>query len=441
MYISMVDDFFWISIFFGIAILLKRFIPALQKFIIPNSILAGFIGFLMGPNLLHLIDLDIDGLGRIIYHLMAIGFIALALRNVESKGKYGKAGFIIVSTYLFQGILGVSIASLFYLFDKTTPIPIGFIVPLGFGQGPGQAFSIGSQWQLLGLNNGSAVGLSVAAAGFGWATIGGLIILNILLAKWKKDKSKIIVHKKELVVKDYEFSDMDGLTIQFVLIGIVYSITYFLIKISTEYLNTLGSLGHTFGTVLWGFHFVFGAIIAMIFRNIYVKLREKEIAKENYINNFLLQRISGAVFDFMVAASISAVSLARIREYFWPIFFVTLFAGISTYFYVMLLTKKIIIKNEIENRIAFFGMLTGTISTAMALLREVDPALESGAAENLIFGSGISLMIGFPLIAILNLPALYLTSGKIIYNFYGLGLMIAYNFLLFLIFFRKPKNT
>jgi hypothetical protein len=50
-------------------------------------------------------------------------------------------------------------------------------------------------------------------------------------------------------------------------------------------------------------------------------------------------------------------------------------------------------------------------------------------------------MIGFPLIAILNLPALYLTSGKIIYNFYGLGLMIAYNLLLFLIFFRKPKNA
>ncbi|GAB6189088.1 hypothetical protein JCM30566_08270 [Marinitoga arctica] len=440
MYISMVDDFFWISIFFAIAILLKRVIPALQKFVIPNSILAGFIGFIMGPNLLHIVDLDIDGLGRIIYHLMAIGFIALALRKVESKTKYGKAGFIIVSTYLFQGILGVSLASLFFLFDKKTPIPIGFIIPLGFGQGPGQAYSIGSQWQQLGLTNGGSIGLAIAAAGFGWATIGGLIILNILLAKWKKEK-KNIIHKKEVLVKDYEFSDMDGLTIQFVFIGIIYAVTYYGIKLLTEFLNQYGNIGHTFGTVLWGFHFVFGAIFAIIFRSVYIKLREKNIAKENYLNNFLLQRIAGVVFDFMVAASISAVSLERIKGYFWQIFILTFIAGVLTYFYVMFLTKKVITNHEVENRIAFFGMLTGTISTAMALLREVDPTLETGVAENLIFGSGLSLMIGFPLIAILNLPALYLTTGNIIYNYYGLGLMIVYNLLLFLIFFRKPKNA
>ncbi|MDK2953804.1 MAG: glutamate:Na+ symporter, family [Kosmotoga sp.] len=44
MYWSMIDNFIYISIFFAIAIILKRFLPFLRKFIIPNAILAGFMG-------------------------------------------------------------------------------------------------------------------------------------------------------------------------------------------------------------------------------------------------------------------------------------------------------------------------------------------------------------------------------------------------------------
>ncbi|WP_126993425.1 hypothetical protein [Thermosipho globiformans] len=87
MFTATVNTFFVISILFATAILLKRFIPLLRKIIIPNSILAGFLGFLLGPNLLKLVKIDVDFLGKIIYHLMAIGFIALALRKVEKMAK------------------------------------------------------------------------------------------------------------------------------------------------------------------------------------------------------------------------------------------------------------------------------------------------------------------------------------------------------------------
>ena len=446
MFTATVETFFMISVLFALAILLKRFIPFLRKIIIPNSILAGFLGFLFGPNLLNLMKIDVDFLGKIIYHLMAIGFIALALRNVEKNNQksYLGAGIIIVGTYLFQGILGVSIGFIINLFDKNFSPAIGFMLPLGFGQGPGQAYSIGHQWEILGLHSGSSIGLAIAAAGFGWATIGGLIVLNWLLIKWKKSHQRTIIEKKALEVKDYEFADMDGMTIQMVIIGIVYLITFGLLQFIEYILSPLGNLGHTFSTVLWGFHFVIGAIVAMIFKNIYDKLKEKNIAKENYLNNFLLQRIAGMVFDFMVTASISAVVLAKIKQEFWGIFILTFSAGLLTYFFVMMLTKKIFIKNEVENRVAFFGMLTGTISTGMALLREVDPDLESGAAENLVFGSGISMAIGIPLIAILNLPALAISTGKNIFNLYGLALMLLYGLLLFVIgkiFLKKSKKN
>lgn len=444
MFTATVNTFFIISILYAIAILLKRFIPLLRKIIIPNSILAGFLGFLLGPNLLNIVKIDVDFLGKIIYHLMAIGFIALALRKVEKNGQKGYlgAGLIIVGTYLFQGILGVSLGFLINLFDKDFSPAIGYLIPLGFGQGPGQAYSIGMQWETLGLHSGSSIGLAIAAAGFGWATVGGLVILNILLVKWKKSHQRTLIEKKAIEVRDYEFSDMDGMTIQMVIIGIVYFITFILLKIIEGVLSPLGNTGKTFSTVLWGFHFVIGAIVAMVFRKLYDKLKAKNIAKENYLNNFFLQRIAGVVFDFMVTASISAVVLAKIQKEFWGIFILTFAAGILTYFFVMMLTKKVFTKNEVENRIAFFGMLTGTISTGMALLREVDPALESGAAENLVFGSGFSMLVGVPLIAILNFPAFAISNQKNILNLYGLIAMILYGLLLLVIgkLFLRPKN-
>jgi ESS family glutamate:Na+ symporter len=321
---------------------------------------------------------------------------------------------------------------LWSLADKNVFPVMGLILPLGFGQGPGQAFSIGNQWEQLGMANGGAIGLAIAAAGFGWATIGGIIILNILLKNKRKKYEHIdIEEKKSIVVKDYEFSDMDGLTIQFVFVGIVYASVYLLLGGMNLLLAKLGTFGESLGTVLWGFHFVFGAILAIVFRRIYNKAHEKGIAKEKYLNNFLLQRIAGFVFDFMVAASISAVTFERIAESFWSIFFITFAGGILTFIYVSFIVRKTMKEHRLANTIAFFGHLTGTISTGMALLREVDPLMKSGAPENMIFGSGVAIFFGFPLMALLSLPPIGLKEGNpMMYLYTFLGLLV-YAFFLF----------
>ncbi|MDK2953805.1 MAG: glutamate:Na+ symporter, family [Kosmotoga sp.] len=375
---------------------------------------------------------------------MGIGFISLALRKTKSRKTRStmNAGFIIVSTYLFQGIIGMIMAYGFNLFNKNVSPIIGLLLPLGFGQGPGQAFSIGSQWEKLGLLNGSSIGLAVAAAGFTWATIGGIIFLNIFAhGNHKKPRVKVI-EKKVLEVKDYEFSDMDGMTIQLVIIGGIYFAVMVFLTLLEKVLAPLGALGETFATVMWGFHFVFGAIFAMLFRKIYDKLHEKGITRENYLNNFILQRIAGGVFDFMVAASISAVVYAKISTVFFPLFVITFLGGIFTYIYISYVVKKTMKDYIVENTLAFFGMLTGTISTGMALLREVDPALETGTAENLVFGSGFSIFVGIPMIAVLNVPAFALRTGNSVYFLYTLLTMLAYGFFLYIVWFRRfSKST
>lgn len=396
---------------------------------------------MLGPNVLNLIKLDFDTLGKMIYHMMAIGFISLALRDVSENRKADafNSGFIIVTTYLFQGFIGFLMMLIWGIFDpKVSPL-IGIILPLGYGQGPGQAYSIGSQWEKLGLLNGGAIGLAIAAAGFGWATIGGIVILNFLIKKTASSTNlkDPITRKKIMEVRDYEFSDMDGMTIQISIIAFIYILTFLFLKLLELILEPLGNIGHTVSTVLWGFHFVFGAIMALLFKSIYRSLQNKGVAKENYLNNFLLQRIGGGIFDFMVAASISAVAFQRIKGVFWPLFFLTLTGGILTYLYISFIVNRTFSKYKEENKISFYGMLTGTISTGMALLRELDPGLEKGIAENLVFGSGFSIFIGLPLIFILNIPAMYLTTRDSTYYFLTILGMLLYAVFAYFVWYRR----
>jgi len=132
------------------------------------------------------------------------------------------AGFIIVSGYLVQGVFGFLYSTTWNLFDDAVSPLMGLLLPLGFGQGPGQAFSMGAQWQELGFTGGAAIGLSISAAGFAWATIGGIIILNLLVKK-KKEQGEIKIVPKKVMVRDFEFSAIDGSTIQLVLLGLFTS--------------------------------------------------------------------------------------------------------------------------------------------------------------------------------------------------------------------------
>ena len=146
-----------LSILLGMATYLKNTFKIFQKFLVPNSIIAGFLGLILGPEVLKILPFSLDRLGTLVYHLMAIGFISLSLKDRKRDKSKGviNTGFIIVSTYVIQGILGLALSLLlFYTFFPNLFPPMGLLLPLGYGQGPGQAYSIGKQWELSGFIHG-----------------------------------------------------------------------------------------------------------------------------------------------------------------------------------------------------------------------------------------------------------------------------------------------
>jgi ESS family glutamate:Na+ symporter len=55
-----------------------------------------------------------------------------------------------------------------------------------------------------------------------------------------------------------------------------------------------------------------------------------------------------------------------------------------------------------EGFLSMFGMLTGTASNGMILLREIDPKFETPASNNLVLQTFPAIILGFPIMLILG---------------------------------------
>ena len=120
------------------------------------------------------------------YHGLGLGFVAMALRNLEKKADQRSrtggfdSGVTVVSTYLIQALVGLLITMIcYYLLDSFWAS--GLLLPMGFGQGPGQAYNWGHTYETVyGFTDGTSFGLTIAAMGFLSASIGGVVYLNVL---------------------------------------------------------------------------------------------------------------------------------------------------------------------------------------------------------------------------------------------------------------------
>ena len=89
-----------------------------------------------------------------------------------------------------------------------------------------------------------------------------------------------------------------------------------------------------------------------------------------------------------------------------------------------------------EHFLTFFGTHTGTLATGMALLRGVDPQFRTSAASDAVYGSGIGLMMGIPLIVMAGLPAAGYEMGNPNYYWSTLLLILGYLAIVLAIWFN-----
>lgn len=122
-----------------------------------------------------------------------------------------------------------------------------------------------------------------------------------------------------------------------------------------------------------------------------------------YQNNYLLSRISGVAFDLMIVAGIASIDIADLSGLWAPFLLMAVFGGIGTLMYLRVICKYVYPDYYYEGMTSMYGMMTGTISSGVLLLRELDPNYETPAANNLMIGSSFGIVFGAPMLLLIGM--------------------------------------
>ena len=429
--------------------MLKRSIRWLEASLIPTSVLGGGILLLVsviynnvtGNEFFNTPFFSGQGtawLELLTYHMLALGFTASALKS--SGGKMNKersveifnTGLTTVSTYLLQAFAGMIICIIGSRYLKDLLEAAGLLLALGYGQGPGQAMNYGGIYEMeYGFVGGKSFGLTVASMGFLAASIGGVIHLNYL-----KRKGKIILDKGtgmagESVEGSNEIpmqESIDKFTVQFALIVVAYMLAYLLMFF-------LGNLLPGMRATIYGFNFLLGVLAATLLKNVMNALQKRNIIHRNYTNDFLLTRATNFFYDIMVTASIAAIRMTIIGKYWIVLLAMGIVGLILTYIYVFYVCRKLFPDYAQQQFLAMYGMLTGTASTGVILLREIDGDFKTPVSDNLVYQNFPAMVFGFPILILATMAPTkpYMTLGIV-----GVFL-IAMNILLFRSFIFRKK--
>ena len=392
---------------------LKKVIPPLKASLIPTSVLGGCIllviaaiyklctGTVMfdtatfGGNGTHSLEI-------ITYHALALGFIASALKT--GSGKLSKkrseeifnSGITTVATYLLQGSVGLGITLIVSVVIIGFFPASGVLLPFGFGQGSGQALNYGNIYENdFGFIGGGNFGLTIAALGFLAASFGGVfhLILMKKCGKLKKSehidrvlRSEDIESKNEVPMQE----SMDKITEQIALIILSYLIAYLIMRGLADLLPGMKSL-------IFGFNFLLGVVSATFVKTMINFFRKKGWVRRQHTNNFLMTRLSNFFFDLMIVSGVAAIRLDKLEDYWGVVIILGAVGTIVTYAYTRIVAK-ILFKDYYEEQfLATYGMLTGTASTGIILLREVDPDFKTPAADNLVYQNFPAIVFGLPM--------------------------------------------
>ena len=392
---------------------LKRKIPFLKNSLMPSSVIAGTVLIVIaaiykgitGDVMFDTAVFNHAGttyLEMITYHTLALGFIASTLKitdshlNKQRTTEIINTGITTVATYLIQGAVGLTITIISVFVLKDFFDAAGMLLPFGYGQGTGQAMNYGNIYeQDYGFVGGKSFGLTIAALGFLSASFGGVIHLNVM-----RKQGKIRVHKDdgsytaEQVEAKNEVpmqENLDKISIQIAFIFVSYALAYLM-------MYGLGFVVSGMKSTIYGFNFLLGVLCATIVKFATRWLRKKKLMNREYINNFLLTRLSNFFFDIMIVAGIAAIRLDVLEKY-WGIALILGAAGLVVTYAYNRIVAKLLFKDYMEEQfLAMYGMLTGTASTGIVLLREVDGEFKTPASDNLIYQNFPAIILGFPML-------------------------------------------
>lgn len=426
-----------------VATFLRTKLRFLQRFMVPNSLTAGFLLLPVYNYLMPALGYSQNRLGDLVYHLLNVSFIAMTLRSKprgrakDSSHSVWAMSTAIISQYAIQALLGLLLTRV--LFSTILPDlnpAFGLTLPLGFAMGPGQAYAIGKGWEPMGFEGAGTLGLTMAALGYLWACIVGVALVNLGVKRGylPKNTSRAMADRVMLtgvVPRDQEkpvgsrnttdLEAIDPMSLHAAAVAFTYILSFLLLKTLTWALGFIGDVGRELAVNLWGLNFIFSALTAMLVRLVVDKLRVGYLLDDDS-----LSRVSGMAVDYMVTGSLAAISLVFVGRYWLPLLLVSTVGGIVITLTVPWFCSRIFKDYRYERMIMIYGVSTGTLSTGLALLRILDPEFKSKVSSDYMLSAGMTFALMIPFILVINLPAQVGQSGSLAPFWTMMGIAAAY---------------
>lgn len=382
-------DFSIASILILLGQLLRAKVPLFQKFFIPASMLAGFIGLALGSQGLKVLPFS-DSAGSYAGVLIIMIFTIVGVNGFKFEGGHGAKSEAkrVVSFQLYRFLIFflqfvIPIAVTLTLIKALAPEVnqgIGILMAAGFTGGHGTAAAVGKTFADLGWMEATDLGMTFATVGILTGVFGGLAFIKWATQKgytaYIKDFAYISGDLKTGLVSRENRSSIGAETIS--------SVSLDTLCFHLSIVTAIAGAGYALNQfvlapyVLKGIpDFTVAYLIALIVFVVFGKTKMYD-----YVDTNINQKISGTCTDYLVFFGIATIKVTVIIEYAVPLAILTA-AGFLCVFLTMIPFGYLMNKDSWFERSLFcYGYCTGVFAIGFVLLRIVDPNNKSKTVED-----------------------------------------------------------
>lgn len=375
-------DFAVASFFIMVGQLIRAKVGFIQKLFVPASMIAGFIALALGSEGLNILPFS-DSISSysgvlIIIVFAGVGINGFTINKENIKSEVDRVGSYFSYKVLAQAIQ-FSLPPLFSILVISKLFPyinygFGLLLAAGFSGGHGTAAAVGSAYAKMGFEDAMDIGMTCATVGILSGIFGGLAFI-----KWatKKGYTKYIKSfsyisgdlKTGLISEENRVSIGKETISSMVLDPIAWHLAILLVASGAGVLlnNWIASVtGLDLPTYLVSFLIAF--FMFLVF---------KKTKVHDYIDEGIINRLSGTATDYLVFFGIASIKVSVIVKYGAPLLLLLLF-GMFTVVLTLLYFGAAMNKGSwFERSIFVFGYSTGVFAIGFILLRIVDPLNQS----------------------------------------------------------------
>ena len=410
-------DFALMSLLLFVAQFMRARIKLIQKLLIPSSLLAGFLGLILGPQVLNVLPFS-GSISSYAYMLVVVLFSSLFIGN-ETKGSFRKTMNEVGDTFLINSacyfgqyasalLIGGAFMAAFY-----PAVEDGFslLMPGGFIGGHGSAAAFGGAFEeLIGWDEALPIGQTFATIGLLVGIICGVICINVAA---KKGATRFIKSAKELpesmrtgMVPEEEQDSMGRNTVNPMAIDpLTWHLALVLIAAGAGYFvtNWLQGMFPKLSIPMFSVGMLCGVVLQQIL---------KLFKLNKYVDREVVSRIGSSVTDYLVGFGVATIKLSVVVKYAIPLLVLSLIGTIFVFMYLLFVSRKLFHNFWFDRGIFIFGWSTGVVAIGVILLRIADPEFHSKTLEDYGMAYVFMSFIEIGLIAIL--PSLVVAGYQFI---------------------------